>query len=525
MRRKLLLFGAALMFVASIGLVQFSARAASVDRSRDYDKYAIVYGGTMSIKEVRSKYSDKDHDKVFKAFGIGKSDLSGDIRKGVVYQDGRVVVDGKTVATDAVMAARHLGGSSIKGSSTAKRVSVSKMSSAQEALVKFNSKGEFEWAIMTPCGNPVTATPVKKPAPKPKPKPKPKAVYACDKLTATRVSGQRDTYAFRTHYTAKNGASPYNFAYDFGDGTTKDSSSATISHKYTQPGTYTATVTFQVKVKDDIKTASGDCKVKVTIAPEPCPVPGKEDLPKDSPDCYEDKPGVEIDKTVDSAVVDVDQTFTYGITVRNTGNVPLEDVTVSDPAPSGVTFISADAGQIQNGKWTHTIAELGVGESRSFAITAKVSAKQAGTIKNTACVDTPTVPGSPDDCDDATVELLIEVCDTGANPKRIIKIKQSELDASRHTTDLTKCNEANVPVCDPDSGNIITVPPSQQDEYEPKDSEACKDEPEPEPEPETPAETPTEMPTTGIADVLSGVFGIGSLTMTGYYYISTRRNM
>ena len=150
-RNKLLLAGAALL-VAAIGVVQLTTQAAGVDRSRDCDKYAIVYCGTMSTSELREKYNQKDHAAVFEAFGISKSDISGNIRKGVVYQNGTVKVDGKTVATDAVMAARHLGGSSIAGSSTARSVSVSKMGSAQEALVKFSKNGEFEWAVMTPSG-------------------------------------------------------------------------------------------------------------------------------------------------------------------------------------------------------------------------------------------------------------------------------------------------------------------------------------------------------------------------------------
>lgn len=507
MRNKLLLAAGLLFCGAVIGVAQLTAQAASVDTTRDYDKYAVVYGGTMSIGEVRDKYNNKDHDAVFQAFGISESDLDGDIRKGVVYQDGRVVVDGKTVATGATMAARHLGGSSISGSSTAKKISVSQMGSAQAALVKFDSNGKFEWAIMTPCGNPVNATPkpVKKPAPTP--------VYSCDSLSATRIGSSRDEFGFKTEYTAASGATVHNFIYDFGDGTTRSVKSATITHQYAEPGTYTAKVTFQVKVGNSVKNASGDCTTQVTVDEEPCPIPGKEHLSKDSPDCKEDKPSIEIEKTVNSAehaIVDAGESFTYEVVVRNTGDVAIEDAVVSDPAPSGVTFISASAGSVSGNKWTHTIDELAVGGSRSFTLTAKVTVAEAGTIKNTVCVDTPTVPGGPDDCDDATVEVPIEVCDTETNS--IINIKPSEYDESRHTKNLSECDD--VSVCDPDSGEIITVPRSDIDDYESENSEACQDE-----------VAPPKLPTTGTADIISGIAGIGALTMTSYSYVASRRSM
>lgn len=82
------------------------------------------------------------------------------------------------------------------------------------------------------------------------------------------------------------------------------------------------------------------------------------------------------------------------------------------------------------------------------------------------CVDTPTVPGSPDDCDDATTETSekIKVCDT--NTKEIITIEKSELDESHMTTDSSKCKES----------------------------------------PDVP-----ELPETGIGDTLGAVLGAGSL--------------
>ena len=400
LKSKIIAFTIALAAVSVLGITQLSARADSVDRTRDCDKYAIVYCGTMSKGELRDKYNQKDHAAVFKAFGITKSGISGDIRKGVVYRDGTVKVDGKTVATGATMAARHLGGSSISGSSTAKKTSVSKMASAQEALVKFDKNGEFEWAVMTPCGNPVNATPKKAPKP-PKPE-KPAPVYSCDSLDATKIS--RNKYRFTTDATAENGAKIVAYNYDFGDGNTAKAG-ATTTHTFAEPGTYTVSVKVSVKVDGKTITAPGKCKTTVTVEKENCPIPGKEDLPKDSPECKEDKPSINITKTVNDqehAQVAVDEEFTYEIVVENTGDVDLKNAVVTDKAPKQVTLVSASEGKITGNTWTFTIPELKVGESKTFEITAKYGTYVAGEHINNVCVDTPTIPGGPDDCDDAS---------------------------------------------------------------------------------------------------------------------------
>lgn len=44
---------------------------------------------------------------------------------------------------------------------------------------------------------------------------------------------------------------------------------------------------------------------------------------------------------VEQKVVAVNQEFTYQLVVKNTGNVALKDVKVTDPAPKGVTMVRA----------------------------------------------------------------------------------------------------------------------------------------------------------------------------------------
>lgn len=259
MREKIVVLLISIVGAVSLGQ---AAPVGAVDNSRDCDKYAIVYCGTMSTSEIKAKYNDGDNDKVFSAFGINKSDISGNIREGIVYRDGRVVVNGKTVATGAIMAARHLGGNAISGSETAKKVSVNKMSDAQTAFVKFDANGRFLWAVMKPCGNPVTGTPTK---------PEPQPAAACKALKVTSLS--RTEYRLDAVATAEDGAAVQSYNL-----TVKDSAGATIatetimtsslSTSYTlknlQPGTYTAKVVVKTSAGD--KT-SADCEKTFTVAP------------------------------------------------------------------------------------------------------------------------------------------------------------------------------------------------------------------------------------------------------------------
>ncbi len=503
-KTKLIIIGVVLAAVAGLGLV--NAQAATVDRTRDCDKFAVVYCGTMSISEAREKYSQKDHAAVFKSFGINKAGISGDIRKGVVYQDGRVVVGGKTVATGAVMAARHLGGSSISGSSTAKRVSVSKMGSAQEALVKFNKKGEFEWAIMTPCGNPVNAKAKKVPQPAAK----------CSALTATKVN--RTTYKLVGKATVTNGATVKSYTF-----TVKDASGKTVftqnvpstklsaSTKFTSTtaGKYTATVAVNTSAGNNI--TSNNCAKSFTIEKEVVKTPG-----------------VSIDKKVDGVEhkkVTVDQEFTYQLVVKNTGQVDLANVKVSDPAPANVAFISADKGTIADNNWNYTIPQLKVGASVTFSIKAKVIKEVEGTIKNTACVDAPQVPGNPDDCDDATVEVppknKIEVCDLVS--KQVIWINEDEFDDSKHSKDPEDCKEVPVvkviEVCDLATKTAVTINETDFDSN--KHSKVFED---CEAAPVTP-ETPKELPKTGPIETISSIIGLGALIASSGYYIASRRTL
>ena len=121
----------------------------------------------------------------------------------------------------------------------------------------------------------------------------------------------------------------------------------------------------------------------------------------------EEKPSILIKKTVNNqknAKIEANTDFNYEITVSNNGNVDLKDVVVTDRAPANITFVSADNGEIKDNTLTLKINSLKVGESRTITIKSQATATGITTV-NTACIDTPTIPGENDGCDSAKVEV------------------------------------------------------------------------------------------------------------------------
>ena len=218
--------------------------------------------------------------------------------------------------------------------------------------------------------------------------PEPEAIVTCDALTVTKL--ERTKFKFDTKYTIEN-ATLKHITYVVKDangkevyrGTNKEFATNTVG-KYTVQSYVTATV----KNSDKTVTSEG-CKKEFEVVKEKTPA-------------------IKIEKTVNDKEhdkVEVGKPFTYQVKVTNTGEVDLKDAKVTDKAPTNVKFISADKGTITDNQWSYTISSLKVGQSETFNIKAEVTKEVEGNIKNTACVDTPTIPGSPDDCDDATVEV------------------------------------------------------------------------------------------------------------------------
>jgi uncharacterized repeat protein (TIGR01451 family) len=226
-------------------------------------------------------------------------------------------------------------------------------------------------------------------------------------------------------------------------------------------------------------------------------------------------PGVTITKKVNNAktaVVKAGVPFEYEITVTNTGDVALVNAKVSDAAPAGITFLSADKGTIANNVWNATVT-LPVGQSASFKISAVASAYIAGVTTNKACVDATEVSGNPDACDMATttMEKDITVCRLSdyqivtikesefstnkysknlddckkitacrLSDQQIVTIRESEFDSSKYSKDLDKCRK--ITVCELGNKKIVTITVAQYNQYKDRystDLNKCKEVPNP----------------------------------------------
>lgn len=481
---KLLLIA---LFVTIGGFVGYNMvtgdNSSATTYATDCDANAIIRCGTLSTAALKQKYdanSTGDLHNIFNAYGISASMIaSGAKTGGYVTKTGNVVYNGKTVATGANSLGRqYISGSSkvtIAGHAYYSRpTSVSFVADSIPAYIFFDGNGKFVAAILYSCGNPVKAVAVPVP---------PKPVYSCDSLTVSKIT--RTEYQFTAHATAKNGAIIKGYSFNFGDGTTNPSGlSATATHSYLQDGTFAVAASVQIQVDGKIISVAGNCKTTVTVVPAPCTIPGKENLPANSPLCVPDNPGVKIVKNVNhlrDITVKAGVPFEYELAVTNTGDVDLQFVKVTDPAPAGVQFVSTPVGIIGANSWSYTIPSLAKGETRNFTIMAKVVTDQTADIPNTACVDVPTIPGYPDSCDTVYVHVKkIQVCELATS--KIITIDKSAFDSSKYSTDMNDC---------------VSTPPV----------------------------TPPELPHTGIGDVLGGTVSLGTVSGASLYYLSSRRQL
>jgi uncharacterized repeat protein (TIGR01451 family) len=161
--------------VAGFGLYQHNVNAANLtlNTSKDCDSNAVVYCGATSLSTLQSKYKNGDTKNsaksianIYYSFGIGSSDvsdMSDTAVTGYVTKSGNVYAGGQLVATGAMTAGRlNIPGStktSYGGTTFYKRApSVSFVGSSIPAYVSMKD-GVFQFAILGPCGNPVTGKP------------------------------------------------------------------------------------------------------------------------------------------------------------------------------------------------------------------------------------------------------------------------------------------------------------------------------------------------------------------------------
>lgn len=201
-----------------------------------------------------------DLQRIYGDFGLKSSDYDRFVREakeGYATKDGRIVVDGRTVATDAWSVGRTKKANSwnVNGVWADKAQNVNHSSDQIPVMVLFDENGVMQFAAMHACGNPNGGNPVK-------------PAFDCKALTKTPVQGEKDTYTFTTDAPASNGASVAKVVYNFGDGTTETKTDLTpVKHKFTKPGNYTVSVSVTFNLPGGKqKTVEGvKCKTQVTV--------------------------------------------------------------------------------------------------------------------------------------------------------------------------------------------------------------------------------------------------------------------
>ena len=514
-----------LIFVAAVAALVSSMSAPTealvMENRRDCDYTDVVVNcGTLTTAELLSVYNNnidgvdgrdrgnRDIQAIFKHFGITPADISSSTaKKGRLNTNGTITVNGVTVADNAKSMYRGHPGKqvdplTIAGNPYFIGPVAGNYGLAADVFVFFNSDGTFKVAVQASCGNPITATNKVTP---PAPKPTPVAKYSCDNLVVSKKIS-RTEFEFTATASATN-AKIVSYNYNMSDGTKLTGVGNVIKHTFKTDTAKSYTVSATANVNVDGKTVAtpiGKCAVTVDVEKKPA----------------DPKPAITITKKVngkDSATVAQNTEFTYTIVVKNTGNVVLKNAVITDEAPSEVTLTRATAGTINKSKntWKHTITELKVGAIETFAITALYPAYAANSHKNSVCVDTSTIPGSKDACDDATTKTTkdpMEVCDLTDNTVKTIE--RSTFNKETMTTDLSKCG--TIKVCIIEDKTIVEVAKKDYNEATmTEDLSQCAEVP----------ETPAELPQTGLGEWLAGGTGVAALAAAFYYYNVSQKNL
>ena len=163
-RQKIVFASILIALFASLGFASYtSANNVVLDGPRDCNSNSILYCGGMTTGEIKNKYyGSPAAQQVYKYFGIDQVDINNlhtTAQAGRVYKDGRVVVNGQVVATNATSA----GWNAIPGSTPTTfngvtfRVSPNSASFVSDSISAFvvMDNGAFAFAILSSCGNPV----------------------------------------------------------------------------------------------------------------------------------------------------------------------------------------------------------------------------------------------------------------------------------------------------------------------------------------------------------------------------------
>lgn len=281
----------AAMVVSTAGFGLAGANHAAAAAVQDCSDNSIIRCGSQTPADFVTKLqanNPSDLQGLYDYFGLPSADyanFASNAKMGTAYKDGRIVVDGKVVATDAFSLGREKKSYSTPYDVNGYRYykSMNKdvfVPDSIPAMVYFDNSGSILFAVLTACGNPLGGTPVKE-TPKPQPEPpkpqQPTASFQCTGLTATGINDSTNglTYVFRATAAASN-ASLSATDFDFGDGSMANNVgpesggglSSTITHSFPKAGGYTvkATLHFSAQQGSAINgSQTATCSTYVTV--------------------------------------------------------------------------------------------------------------------------------------------------------------------------------------------------------------------------------------------------------------------
>ncbi|HET7320790.1 MAG TPA: hypothetical protein VFI84_04395 [Candidatus Saccharimonadales bacterium] len=292
-RKFRLIIRRAIASAAVLPLLMFPTMAGALsaggDKTVNCDDNAVLYCGALSSDNLIHKYDNGDgknsaqsiHDIYsYTKFGITSTEvhaIGSTAVAGTVTKTGNVIVGGKVVATNAMTAGRQQlsGGTKTSSGGTTFYVRSPSVSFTQDTLDAYvvMKNGAFQFAILSSCGNPVAATPVKPktttPPPAQQPQPQPPV---CTNFDIAPTGDTRTIKVTAFSYNA-NGAMFKSATIDWGDqakATLNDTNQVVWqTHQYAQDTTYQVgvVITFSQNGQDVQTAPVAACEKKVEFKP------------------------------------------------------------------------------------------------------------------------------------------------------------------------------------------------------------------------------------------------------------------
>lgn len=253
---KKLILTLAVLVIGVLGAGALYASKTSADVLRYCNGNSVVNCGTYSQSELNNRLK-ADARALYKQRGVS-TDLSKAV-EGTVKKNGTVTVGGKVVARDVKSVGRQDYTPDSKplnagGTRFYERSVTNSLDHDLAAYVFLDANGEFKNAIMKACGNPAWGHKVE-------------SSYKCKALTVSKKSRTEFTFA-ASH--AESNAKLVKTTYVVTDAKGKVVQNSTSNKfKTSKPGTYTVKAVLTYNINGVIKTVTGDCVKKFTVAEEP----------------------------------------------------------------------------------------------------------------------------------------------------------------------------------------------------------------------------------------------------------------